>query len=101
MMSHGILQHRKSSVVKQRGLERDVAQRRRPELIVVRLPARDLTGAKVLVLPGAIEEHITLAYTERRRKLGHGDSVVNEIAKHLVGIAGHRVAGDTLRVAEE
>src|SRR5262249_49089455 len=72
-----------------------------PEGVPIRLIARGLLEAEVFVLARTVVDHVARADAEYRRELRAADPVVLEIAEHLVRLAGDRMTGHAVRLAEK
>src|SRR5215471_18306132 len=100
-MPDRILEVHERTIVEERWRYREVAKRRRPELVPIHLSAGDLLQTKVFVMPRTIKDHVSKTSPEQGCYLGDGDHMLFEIAEHLIGTAGHRMAGHTSGLAEE
>src|SRR5207248_6155733 len=63
--------------------------------------AGDLLGAEILILAGAIKDHVTAAQAESGCELRDTDFAIREVAEHLVSRAGHLVTRDAAGFPEE
>jgi hypothetical protein len=71
------------------------------EAIEDRLNAGYLLEPEVFVLPQPIEDYVALFRAEEWRDLRDSDDAIFEVAEHLIGLAGHGVTSDAVRLAEE
>src|SRR5262249_17198824 len=101
MMADGVFQPLKRSVVKERSLDCEVAQRRRAEVVSIGGASRDLLRAEVLVMAGPVEDRVPEAHAEKRGQLRDANLAVLKVAEHLIAGAGGFVAGSAARVAKE
>src|SRR5262245_25726115 len=92
-----VFQAREAAVVEESGLQCDVAQRRRAELVAVFGVFGDLLQAEVFILPRPVEGHVT----DQRCDLGDAYYVLLEIAEHLIYWSGHSVTLHTTGFAKE
>jgi len=76
VMPHCILQSCKGAVVEEGWLQRNVADRRSAKLVPVIRVTGDLFQAKIFVLSGAVERHVT----HDRSNLRNSDDVRSKIA---------------------
>src|SRR5215468_8168636 len=91
----------KRAVVEESARGFQVPQRTRPEGVPIHLIARRLLEAEVFVLPRTVVDHVARADAEYRRELWAADPVVFEVAEHLVRLAGNRMTGHAVRLAEK
>src|SRR2546428_13806711 len=87
VMTPGAFQPIEAAVVKEGGLQGDVAQRRGAELVAVVRIAGKLFEAEVRVLTRAIEDHITLGGGDLR----NSEDVLREVAKHFIRRSRYRM----------
>src|SRR5882672_11176926 len=92
MMADRLLQPGECSVVEERWRHRKIPQRSRSKFVTVRLSARDLFQAEVLVMTWPVEDDISRAYAEPGSDLRYSDNPIAEIREHFIGIASHCVA---------
>ena len=78
-----------------------VTQRRGAEGVPQRSITLRLLVAKILVLASSVEDHVACADAEHRYELRAADTARLEVAKHLIGLARNRVAGNTSGFAEK
>src|SRR6266498_2984731 len=100
-MPDGVVQPGKRAIVKEGGLQRRIAKRRRPELVAVCWVAGDLFEAEILVLPGPVEHDVPPSHSKSGRHLRNANHMILEIGEHFIGLAAHRVTLDTPAFSEK
>ena len=108
-----VAQAGEGAVVEERRLQRDVAERRRPERVAIDRIGRELLAPEVFVVAGAAELEVPLLVGEVAgiaprpqpepggRHLRNAGDVRLEVAEQLVRFAGHRVALNAGCLGEE
>src|SRR5262249_6582096 len=97
VMPHRVVEPGECTVVKEGRLYRDVANRRRSELIAVVGIVCYILPAKVFIEPRPVKGIVGI----ERRYLRNPDNVIFKVAEHLVRLAGYLMALDTARLSKE
>src|SRR5262245_59336553 len=101
MVAYGVFEPGKSAVMHKRGLKRDVAYRRRAELITIGRIAGDLFESEVFVGSGAIKNHIAEFIADFRDDLRDPKNMLFEVTKHFVRLPRDGMTSHTTCPTEE
>ena len=101
MVADRVVQLKEGTIVEKCRLESDIAKRRGPEFIAVGGVAGNLLQPKIFVLMGSVKKDVAGSPPEEGRDLRRPNDVHLKVAKHLVGLAPHRVTLDASSFTEE
>ena len=87
MVLNSVFQSDISSIVEKGGRYSQVSEGSRTKLVSIRFIAGYLFQAEILVLSVAIENDVSLSYSEKRKDLGNADDPFLKITEHFVRLS--------------